>query len=316
MKVTSTDFKSFCDNYLELVKQRVENSNNLCGMACKEFGITSGAFLKRFKSYYGMTVSEKISELVEPTREELIKEIIKAKTVAELWDSLNISLYRRTGLFDRHFGVSNFSKAKAICLMETFKNTYNPTIDENRSLVASQVLGDGSYNSYRGAISIAHGEKQIDYVFYKASLFNKAFPTTKPAGNTSILTHTQGHTYASWWSGRLPSKLTTWLDETTKAEMVKSLTPFGLCLWFMDDGYINLNLFERGNTYVSMYVHDNGALDSLVEELKSYGIHATISKNNLKIGTMESAVMFYKCFIEPFKDLLPECLKYKTEMKI
>lgn len=316
MKVTSTDFKTFCDNFLVNVKNNKEKANGLCDLACKEFGISSSGFNKRFKSYYGMTVSSKVSQLLEPTREYLVKAILAAEDVTELWEKLNLSVYRRSGLFDKHFKVSTFEKAKALCLLETFKNDYNPSIDENRSLVASQILGDGSYNSYRGALNISHGEKQIDYVYYKASLFNKAFPETKPAGNTKICKHTQGHIYASWWSGRLPSKITTWADSTTKAEMVKSLTPFGMFLWFIDDGYMNLNFVDKGNNYFQIYVHDSEALESLVEELMSYGITSTTSKNSLKIGRMDSAVMFYKCFIEPFKHLVPECLNYKTEMKI
>lgn len=318
MKVKSADFKSFCDEFLSQVKvKKSYKSNGLCDMACKEFGITSVAFCKRFKSYYGMTVSEKVEEILQPSREELVKAILSASSVADLWENLNLSPYRRKGIFDKHFGVSTFEKARAVCLMETFEVDYNPTIDENKSLVVSQVLGDGHYSIPRGALVITHGVAQSDYLFYKASLFNKAFPHTSPAGNVKTLRHKQGHDYVTWYSRKLPTKITEWVKGADERDLVSALTPFGICLYFMDDGYMDFDLSKRSNTYVQIHVPNNLVLDSLAEELKTYGIDSTISGgNNLKIGKMDSAVMFYKCFIEPFKDRLPACMRYKTEMKI
>jgi len=317
MKVKSTDFKSFCDEFLSQVKTNKDvKSNSLCSLACAEFGIGTVAFCKRFKSYYGMTVSEKVNTILQPTRNELVKAIILSECVGDLWETLNLSQSRRVGLFDKHFGVSTFERARAICLMETFEVKYNPTIDENKSLVVSQILGDGHYCSDRQALTISHGIRQSDYVYYKAALFNKAFPHTNPAGSVKTFKHKQGHEYVTWYSRKLPTKITEWVKNATKDELVKALTPFGMCLYFMDDGYLNFDLSGRGNNYVQMYVQDGLVLSSLVEELKTYGISTTVSNNYLKIGTMDSAVMFYKCFIEPFKDNLPDCLRYKTEMKI
>lgn len=312
----STSLKGYMDNYIQEAKEKKVSMLDLSDSIRAEFGCSATWVQRVFKSYYGMTITEKTDEILDPTRDALVQAILTTETVAELWGCLGLNERRRAGVFDKNFGVSTYAKAKAVCLNETFETSYQPSICENKSLLASQILGDGSYNKVRGAVIISHGEEQAGYLLYKASLFNKAFPTTKPAGNMSMNTHTQGHKYACWYSGRLPSKLTTWAEETALKDVVKALSPFGLLLWFLDDGYFNLDFTTRGNNYFQMYVHDQGALDSLVEELGLYGVECTVSKNVLKVGTMSSAVVLYKCFIEPFSDNIPECMRYKTEMKI
>lgn len=318
------DFKSTCERLLE---DHVKTSKSTsCRSICKElstkFGIGEDAVNKRFRSYFGCTMAEKLASMRMPSREVLVREIIKAKNVTELWDSLQLNAVTKKGILDKYFGVSNFANAKIQCLNETMRVNYQPSIDENRSLVISQRLGDGSYNEIRGAFIISHGESQVDYLIYKASLFNKAFPTTKPAGNTKVLTHTQGHKYGSWYSGRLPSKLTVLLDNSSKADLVKYLSPFGIMLWFMDDGYMKFDFLSEFNTYAQLYVPDMAVMAEIQKLLESYGVKSTYSKNSkasgfsLKIGDKVSAMMFYKSFIEPFKAELPKCMHYKTDLKI
>jgi hypothetical protein len=237
--------------------------------------------------------------------------MMKCDTVAELWSMMDIPTYYRKRVFQDNFGVSTFARAKALVLLESPPVDYDPSIDENKSLVISQVLGDGSYCSTRGAIRISHGEKQFQYAVYKAALFNKAFPITSPAGTTKLITHTQGHKYSAWYSKRLPSKITSWIDSTSIGDMVHELTPRGFFLWFMDDG-------SRNDTGVinSMYIHDSCAAKAAQEYLASFGIRANLTNNILSIKDMVNSVMFYKNFIEPFKESLPECMQYKTQMKI
>ena len=98
--------------------------------------------------------------------------------------------------------------------------------------------------------------------------------------------------------------------------MVEFLTPFGMLIYFLDNGYMNFDMCRRGNTYVQIYVHEDKVLNSLVTELISYGVVCTVSNNSLKIGTYDGALTFYKTFVEPFKDRIPECMQYKLLMKI
>ena len=322
-KIEVVDFKSKADKYLHEVVERKMPSDIMVTLLAQEFGISRDWVGKRFRTYYGMSISEKVTELTMPSREELVTEILRSETVDELWKRLNLVYSFRKGLFDKHFGVSNFARAKALCMMETIQVKYQPTIQDNLSLVCSQILGDGSYDKVRGSIRISHGEKQFEYALFKAGLFNKAFPTTKPAGNTSFLTHPQGHKCSSWYSGRLPSKITTFVEASKKSDLVKELTPLGVLLLCLDDAHIDLDTTKRTNSYISLFMLDTEAASEMVALFKSYGISCTVSARTegkggliLKIGTVTDAVMFYKCFIEPFLDMIPECMRYKTTLKI
>jgi hypothetical protein len=316
------DFKSICERFLKESGKKPGALPSLLEILSEKFGITPDWAGKRFKSYFGMTIAEKIDEICIPSKEVFTKLILQSSDVNDLWKKLGITYYRRKGLFDKYYGVSNFSRAKTICLLSRDRVEYDPSICENLSLVCSQMLGDGSYDPVRGSLRISHGEGQFDYAYFKASLFNKAFPTTKPAGNTRLLTHTQGHRYSSWYTGRLPSKITIFLNSASGPDLVEKLTPRGLMLWFLDDGCIDLNLTQRGNTFVSMYINDESTCLALENMLLTFGIKVTISKSLnspgviIKVGTKESAVLFYKSLIEPFLKEIPECMKYKTQLKI
>lgn len=318
MIITATDFKSICDEFLSQVKGSTLKSENLISEITSRFNITPRGISKRFKSYYGCTISEKIEQIALPTRDELKDAILSSDNVNDVWNKLKLTQYRRKGLFDKHFGVSNFEKAKAVCLLEAYEvKTFNPSICENKSLVYSQVLGDGSWSKDRKTLRISHGEKQIPYAIWKASLFNKAFPSTKPASNTSICVHTQGHKYSSWYSGKLPEKITDGLNDWKAEILMEELTPFGILLYFLDDAYMNFDMTKQGNNHVSIHVPFGAiAIQKLQDILISYGIHSTTSNKDVKIGTVAGAIMFYKNFIEPFKDEIPSCMNYKTELKI
>ena len=307
-----TDFKTMCDSLLEQYHTKQIRKNNITSTICKEFGIVPLTFRRRFKSIYGNTLSEECESLLIPPRATVISKLMQAETVQEFWTILDVPKSYHKRVFQDLFQTSTFERAKAKVLLEVPHTEYDPSIDENRSLVISQVFGDGSYCKTRGAMRISHGHKQFDYAVYKAALFNKAFPTTTPAGATKLLTHTQGHKYSSWYSKRLPTKLTTWIDSSSLPEMLDSLTPWGFFLWFMDDGYRSLD-----GVISEMYVHDDALASATVEYLKSYGITARLSKPNyVSIKDMVNSVKFYKNFIEPFKESLPECMQHKTNMKI
>lgn len=316
--IETNSFKRFCDEFLSSVKESRKTASDFLNESTSIFPVTKAAVAKRFKSYYKKTISEEINSRLTPSKVEILEAMIYTANVVEFWDKLNIPNHMKIGFFDKWFEVSNYTKAKAKALTETLPVEYEPSIYENLSLVCSQLLGDAHYCEKRGSLNIVHGEKQIEYGIWKASLFNKAFPTTRPAGSTSILKHKQGHLYSSWYSGRLPSKITTFIKETSVVEWIEELTPFGLLLYFLDDASINLDLTKRTNSYVVIHVpFGEKAVNKLQEVLLSYGIGTTVDcRNNVKIGTMSGAVMFYKNFIEPFKNEIPNCMLYKTELKI
>jgi len=306
-----TDFKSMCDDQLDLYHNKQIRKNDITSNVCREFGIVPHTFRRRFKSIFGSTLTEVCDTLVIPPRDRVISCMMQVDNVSDLWNMLPMPAHYRKRVFMDTFGVSTFARAKAQLLLEVPYVSYDPSIDENRSLVISQVFGDGSYCPQRGSMRIQHGIDQLDYAVYKAALFNKAFPTTSPAGSTKVLEHTQGHKYSSWYSKRLPNKLTSWISETKPVDMLEYLTPWGFFLWFMDDGYRSAD-----GVINEMYIHDLELAKATVQYLAEYGIAANLNNNLLSIKDMVNSVMFFKNFVEPFKESLPECMHYKTNMKI
>lgn len=308
-----TDFKSMCDDLLDQYHTKQIRKNDITGLVCKEFNIVPKTFRTRFKSMFGKSLTEYCEDLVIPPRSLVVSSIMQSDSVSELWDILPMPKHYRKRVFMDTFGVSTFARAKARLLLEVPHVEYDPSIEENRSLVISQVLGDGSYCKDRCALRIQHGIKQLDYAVYKAALFNKAFPETSPAGTTKVITHTQGHKYSSWYSRRLPTKISTYLADTELCDMLEYLTPKGFFLWFMDDGYSSPDGVVR-----EMYIHNNDLAIATVQYLSEYGIKASFNANNnvMSVKDMVNSVMFFKNFIEPFKESLPECMHYKTNIKI
>lgn len=317
MKVDKITFKECCDNFISEVKtDKCGRVNNLQVYLQKEYGLTTNAICKRFNSYYGTTITKLYGQLVLPTKNELVVAISVNDNWTDVVKCLKLNKHYSKGLLDRYFGCSSFAKAKALVCLDIKDINFDPSISNNKALVISQFIGDGHYCSTRGALTIQHGDKQENYLAYKVGLFNKAFPTSKSVSNIKNHTHAQGHKYSSWYSGRLPSKLTTYLESKEEYEMVPDLTPFGILLLFLDDGYFDLDFNKRGNTYISIYIHNTKTLNALREELKTYQVETTVSSNVIKIGTYQSAVNFYKNFIEHYLSDIPECMKYKIEMKI
>ena len=317
MVIEKLTFKEYCDAFIEEVKQkRCNRKNDLNEDLVAKFGIHANTVSKRFKSYYGKSILELYKELVLPTKNELTSAVVCSESWEEVCEKLQLNTHFRRGLMDKYYGVSSFAKAKALCCLDIKDVVFDPSICNNKALVISQFFGDGHYDAVRGAFIITHGEKQQGYLTYKVGLFNKAFPTSKPVNRIRKYKHIQGHNYFNWYSGRLPSKLTSYLEETNPRDMVKELTPLGILLWFLDDGYFDLDFTKRSNNYISIYVHNTDVLIALQEELLTYQINSTTCNNVLKIGSYQSAVNFYKNFMEHYKNDVPECMQYKFEMKI
>lgn len=313
----SKDFKSYCEDLIDQFNKKELLLKDVIDSVCKEFDITDILFHRRFKSVFGKTIREHCKFECLPDKHQLSCMILSSSDVKELWNKVHVPNGMKNNLFAKYYGVSTFKMAKAYLISYRPYVEYNPTIADNESIAISQFFGDGSWNILRGAFIISHGEKQFEYLVMKAGLFNKAWPTTKPAGNTRLLTHTQGHKYGSWYSGRLPSKICDILSTDKPETLVCRLTTLGAFLWFMDDGYCNFNFKNsNNNTYFQIYVHNVDVAKELVIYLKQFGISTNVSGQYICVKDVINAINFYKIFIEPFKHLIPECMAYKVELKI
>jgi len=297
-------FKDKLDGFIKIR----EFKKNIIKILSQEFNVSSTEVHKRVRSYYGKSMDE----VLKPTKKEFIRCLLMSDTIDEF--KFNIKLNNGLGgLYEEYLNVSTFSKAKISVQEYREVIKYNPSRDDNLSLIISQFIGDGYLNLDRRAIDIQHGIKQLDYLILKANLFNKGFPTTNPSGNIKKYKHKDGHDYCRWWSGRIDSALYDKVISKPKRELIKMMTPLGMYLLYMDDGclknYDNM-------THITIAIKDEDIKVNFKELLKTYGIVSSIYTDVIAITSAIEVLKFLNCFILPFKHLTPKCMEYKQDLMI
>ena len=304
-----TDAKSAIENVIS-TKDKVNQQ------LCEKYNLRSDEVSRRFKSYFGKTIRDAIRDKLTPTKEEVIDALILSNNMMDMKELLGLSESTAIwkGLLDKYFGYSTYASAKANYMIKRKVEAYNPTQADNYSILISQHLGDGHYDEVRGALRIAHGIKQYDYLKFKVGLLNKAFPETQPLTSVKKLTHTQGHEYCSWYSGRLPDRYFNKIVSTPKHELVKEMTPLGWLLYFMDDGGYYLS--KEGQSLIMFSTVDEELQNSIIEVMTTYGYKFNKAKTYVCIQNKADAAKFISGMIMPFDHLIPDCMKYKYDMKI
>lgn len=263
----------------------------------------------RFVSIYGKPFRKYILEKLEPTKEQLVSIILNTNSSEEVRGVLGLPNRMFVGMYDRYFGVSTYQKAK-LSILKTIpvKQRKSSLREDNIAILMSQHLGDGWYDSKRHALRITHGIKQAEYLRWKVALIHEGYNKT----NTEIKVrhHKQGHDYVDYYSGKLGHVV----FPVQKSEAVKLLTPLGWLLWYLDDGNYTQN--------ITISIGDETIALAAQKELKTYDISSRIykikNKNayNLILCGQQEDLKFYRTFIEPFINKIPNCMKYKCEMKI
>ncbi len=268
----------------------------------KKYGVCKKTTYTRLRTMYGKTLREVLRDKLTPSKEELSSLILNSTHVEEVWASLKRGKDFYKGLFDQYYGVSTYTKARLEILKTASVVPYVVTREDNRSIVYSQLLGDGTYDKRRHALRIVHGIKQAEYLKAKVAMLCKAFP--KLSCEVKVRQHNQGHMYADWYSRHLGN-----IDIPEKEDyptLVPKLTPLGWLLWFLDDGCLGQDL---------MICTLNKDLQKVaVKELASYGILAREGHQAVHMKGQENTVRFYKNFIEPLLHLVPKCMQYKVKI--
>lgn len=276
---------------------------------CTKYGISEKTLYTRFKSMFGVSPRDFISSKVIPSKEELESFILNSKDTHEVRKKTGLSNRYFVGLYDKFFGVSSFTKAREkILLSQPSKVRVNPFREDNISILMSQHLGDGHYCEKRHALRVAHGIKQAEYLKWKVALIHEGY--NKVYTKVTLHTHTQGHLYASWYSGKLGC-----VDfPKDKTLAVSRLTPIGWLLLYLDDGCYGQDMF--------ITTQGEALAVAMQQELLTYGVKARVNvvgKTNSYNVTMcggQQTINFYKNFIEPFLEDIPRCMQYKTKVKI
>lgn len=312
--------KTFFSRANELLETATTNTkiNQILSL---EFKLRSDETSRIFKSFFGKTIKEELNVRLTPTREQIENALIIAKDSKEMCNILNLqhtsSLWK--GLLDREFGYSTFQSAKAKFLATRTVKEYNPSRDDNLSIIISQRLGDGNIPHDRDILRIAHGINQSDYLIFKVALLHKAFPNANPISNVRIFKHAQGHEYASYYSGIFSRSYINKVRNMSNKEMIDNLTPLGWLLWYLDDGFYSISKAKDGEYYThncGISIHNEELQDLAIEKLKCYGFSFNKNKNDIRIQSMEAISSFMNDMLRPFAHIVPDCMKYKIEMKI
>lgn len=292
--------------------QRVKN-NNVYETLSSEFNISKRSAGDRFKSVMGMNVRDYISKNITPSKEVIIDCLVKSENFNEFYKLTNFNnVAELTKLMKKHFGQSNYFKLKLFFTAKIPNNKYVVTLKDNESILISQYFGDGHIE--RGnSLKIEHCEKQYDYLKFKISLLNKAYPNTN--GLEKIYKrNNNGYISYSYRTNSCLKKQIDKLLSKSDGEKIKTITPFGVCLFFLDDGYYCFN--EKYNTSeLGFSIKSNEIKYYFSQYFKTYGYNFNIDDKAITLKSKIEIVKFINEFIKPFDYLLPECVKYKYDYK-
>lgn len=304
--VNCEELKMIIEDFNSIIESRINdphfNVTEAMENVANKYGISPRTAYTRFRTLFHDTPVNYVRKILTPEKEKLESLILNTNSVKELWEHLGRDGTYYTGLFDDVFGVSTYKAAKNKILKDKKTSPYVVTRDDNRSLIYSQLLGDGYYNASRHALRIAHGIKQTEYLKAKVAMLNKAYPELPT--EVRILTHSQGYQYCTWYSKKLGN-----IDIPRKEDydkLVEKLTPVGWLLWWLDDGDWAQN--------IQLCICNEPVENKAIEVLQTYGIQSRKYKGSIFMCGETNDIYFYKMFIEPLSYLIPNCMKYKVKI--
>lgn len=275
----------------------------------KEYSVTEMELVRRVRSL----CQKSLAEVFEPTDSEIQDCLIRAETAEEFRELLGADLAFMQGFFDRRLGVSTFKTAKATCLYKMKVPGILPCTADNEALLISQFIGDGSYDPVRKVFRIQHGIKQLEYLRWKVSVLKNAYPSLNGVEHIKLRTHAQGHEYVDWYSGKLPEHITHKLETYEYDELVSLLTPLGMLWVFLDDGCL---FWKETKSITICNGIDITKHQTLADFLSTYGIHSVAYDKSCTIAQKVEIVKFINTFVKPYIDVIPQSMRYKTEIMI
>jgi len=159
--------------------------------------------------------------------------------------------------------------------------------NELRQFLLGGFLGDSSFRkscakkSANSRLTVAHGEKQTEYLMWKKNFIEKKSIRTsihfytakdkriKKGYSTCGFLKTESHPIFNIYDQQYTPK------KTISYEFVKDLDAFGLAVWFMDDGFVTNNSFQ---------ISSCSFLDEEIAILQQ------VLKENFNINTNKNAV--------------------------
>lgn len=290
----------------KLITCKNEQSVEIAEELAIKYGCSVEKIYWTVRSVYGKKLKDLRWDFREPTRKEFTKSLYLAQTKDELRSFYPYICNRQwVGIYDRVMGVSNFHKAKEYALLEMLPVVSIPQTDNNKAMWAACRLGDGSYDPVRASWKIEHCFDQKGWLERKVEIFHKAFPNS-----STKITHNQKRNTFSWYSWKIGAGKFHEMGICNKAEVIKELNHFGIWWLFLDDGcYCTTS--QQIVTFATENLEIATRLVEQIEKLSGISFRVTC-KNQITLTGIENVVRFHKTFTEPFSNLTPECMKYKT----
>lgn len=196
-----------------------------------------------------------------------------------------------------------------------------PFTQRQQEIVFGTLLGDGylrptnsNAENHSYALSLCHGEKQIEYLKWKFQEF-EYFVTTKtfavsrrsfrgnaPTYAFSTISHpflTDAHRICYNANGK----------KDVSEEWITKLTPLSLAVWYMDDGSLNkryhtivlcTNSFsQEGQLLLMNFLEEQYGIDSVLEKRRN-------GQTVIRINASQS-----RKFMDVISPHVPECMNYK-----
>lgn len=186
-----------------------------------------------------------------------------------------------------------------------------------RQLLIGSLLGDGCFCSVGGTtknkcLSIAHSDKQKEYLEYKWGILNKynlASPIVEYHINNSRYSHELvGYRFKSRLHPIFTDIRNKYYDlnghKRVYREFVKDINALGLAIWYMDDGYVTKNSCILSTC--SFTLEEQSLLSDIM--LEKFGLHFTVGKHD---NSMYLQAKDFPKFVEIVKDYIIPSMQYK-----
>lgn len=215
-----------------------------------------------------------------------------------------------------HESVRRFLKRKNIPI---FRGTvpYNLEIKNDlRQLLIGSLLGDGCFcsvgNTKNKCLSIAHSEKQKEYIEFKWKILRK-YNLVSSMGEYRYNNKRYSHELVEYkFKTKLHPIFTNIRDKYYDGtghkrvfyEFVKDIDAFGLAIWYMDDGYVTKNscIFST----CSFTLEEQLLLANIL--LNKFNLHFNVGKND---NSMYLQAKDYPKFVNLVKDFIIPSMQYK-----
>ena len=186
-----------------------------------------------------------------------------------------------------------------------------------RQLLIGSLLGDGCFCSVGKAaknmcLSVAHSEKQKEYLEYKWEILNKYNLVSPIVGyhvnNKRYLHELVGYRFKSRLHPIFTNIRLKYYDSNGHKrifeEFVKDIDALGLAIWYMDDGYVTKNSCILSTC--SFTLEEQLLLANIL--LNKFDLHFTVGKHD---NSMYLQAKDFPKFVELIKDYIIPSMQYK-----